>query len=76
MKTPPKHIVIPALLLIYLAVMVGIFGIRLYKAGEYIHFFSVIGVCLAVIVLLYFSLRRRQRLRNRDRNLDEIHNRR
>ena len=64
MKRPPRHIVIPVLLLIYLIVMIAIFGIRLYKQGDYVHFFTVTGVSLAVIVLLYFTLRRRQRLRD------------
>ena len=75
MKRLPKHIVIPSLLLIYLAVMVGVFGMRVYRAGDYAHFFIVTGESLVVIVLIFFIMRARHR-RDNDRNLDEIHNRR
>ena len=67
MKRLPKHIVIPSLLLIYLAVKVGVFGMRVYRAGDYAHFFIVTGVSLVVIVLLFFIMRARHR-RDNDRN--------
>ena len=54
MKTPPKHIVIPALLLIYLAVMVGIFGIRLFQAGEYYRLYKLYEDskdCVGIVVI-------------------------
>lgn len=68
MKPVPKHIIIPALLLIYLIVMIAFFGIRLYRQGEYAHFFSVTGVSLAMIVLLYFTLRCRQKIHDKNKN--------
>lgn len=68
MKRLPKHIVIPSLLLIYLAVMVGVFGMRVYRAGDYAHFFIVTGVSLVVIVLLFFIMRARHRRDNDSNN--------
>lgn len=68
MKRLPKHIVIPSLLLIYLAVMVGVFGMRVYRAGDYAHFFIVTGVSLVVIVLLFFIMRARHRRYNDSNN--------
>lgn len=63
----PKYKVIPALMLVYLAVMTYI-GYRNYAAGllSALHFFGVFAASFAVIVLLYFSLRRRERAK-RDR---------
>lgn len=57
-----RYIVIPVALLIYLAVMAYIGRGELY-AGHYVYYFGIIAATLACIVLLFFTLRRRERLR-------------
>ena len=60
-----RSTVIPLILLVYLAVMATI-GWDEYAAGRSsaLYYFGVIGVTLAVIVLLHFNLKRRERLRS------------
>ncbi len=62
MKVPPRSTLIPAVLLVYLGVMSYI-GFDEFRAGNYLYYFGIIGVTLLVIVLLNFSLKRRERLR-------------
>lgn len=57
-----RSTVIPVLLLIYLAVMAYI-GRSELLAGHYLYYFGIIGATLVCIVLLHFSLKRRERLR-------------
>lgn len=59
---------IPLLLLVYLAVMSYV-GRGELTAGNYLFYFGVIGITLVCIVLLHFSLKRRERLR-REREED------
>lgn len=65
-----KPIIIPLLLLGYLAVMAYI-GYPAYKSGIFsaIHYFGCIGATLLVIVVLHFCLKYREKLRDR-RNRD------
>ena len=63
-----KAVVIPLALLVYLGVMSYI-GLPMYHAGGYFQYFGIIGVSLLVIVLLHFSIKRRERLR-REREED------
>jgi heme exporter protein D len=60
-----KSTLIPLVLLAYLAVMSYI-GYPAYASGEYtpFYYFGIIGVTLCVIVLLHFSMKRRERLRD------------
>ena len=62
MKKLKRHIVIPFLMLCYLAVMAYISRRRLAD-GEYLYYFGVIGISLGIIVLLYFVLKKKERLR-------------
>ncbi len=59
-----KSIIIPLVLLIYLAIMCYI-GYGGYRSGEFstLYYYGVIAGSLLVIVLLHFSLKRRERLR-------------
>lgn len=59
-----KSIIIPLVLLIYLAVMSYI-GYDGYASGEFsaLYYYGVIAGSLFVIILLHFSLKRRERLR-------------
>lgn len=65
MKLPIKrHILIPAVLLIYLAVM-SIMAYPDFRKGVHspLFYFGVIGTTLLVIILLFFFMRKRDRLR-------------
>jgi len=57
-----RSTLIPVLLLIYLAIMSYI-GRDELKQGHYAYYFGVIGATLAVIAILHFSLKKRERLR-------------
>lgn len=60
-----RHILIPAVLLAYLAVM-SIMAYPDYRSGVHsaLFYFGVIGTTLAVIILLFFFMRKRDRLRS------------
>lgn len=62
--TVKRHILIPTVLLVYLAVMSAI-AYPDYRSGVHtpLFYFGVIGTTLVVIVLLYFFMRKRDRLR-------------
>lgn len=66
--TMKRSTTIPLLLLVYLAVMSYV-GRGELTAGNYLFYFGVIGITLVCIVLLHFSLKRRERLR-REREED------
>lgn len=55
---------IPLILLVYLGVMSYI-GFHEYQEGNYLYYFGVIGVTLAIIALLHFFLKKRERQRGR-----------
>ena len=57
-----KSTYLPAVLLIYLLCMAYI-GRGLLQRGEYAYYFSVFGLSLIVIVLLHFSLKKKERIR-------------
>ena len=59
-----RSILIPALLLVYLAVM-SVIGWKKYATGDMgaAEYLGVIALTLAAIVLLHFNLKRRERLR-------------
>lgn len=59
---PPKYKVVPVLLMVYLAAMAFV-GYSRYAAGQMsaLQYFGIIAATVAVIVLLFFSLRARYR---------------
>ena len=59
---PPKYKVVPVLLMVYLAAMAFV-GYPRYAAGQVsvVQYFGIIAATVAVIVLLFFSLRARYR---------------
>ncbi len=66
MKHLPRHIVIPAALLVHLVIM-AIYAYDSWAEGQMssLQYFGTIGVTLAVIIVLSWSLRRRDRLRRK-----------
>lgn len=63
MKKFKKSTYLPALLALYLLVMAYI-GLPILRRGDYLYYFSVFGLSLLVIVLLHFSLKRKEKLRD------------
>lgn len=59
-----RSTLIPAALLVYLAVM-AVIGWKQYASGDMsaTEYFGIIAITIAVIVLLHFNLKRRERLR-------------
>ncbi|MDE6541636.1 MAG: hypothetical protein K2L74_06470 [Muribaculaceae bacterium] len=59
-----RSILVPSVLLVYLAVMSAI-GYPDYASGRTsaLYYFGIIAITLVILVLLYFSLRRRERYR-------------
>ncbi|MCH5245358.1 MAG: hypothetical protein J1E84_02755 [Muribaculaceae bacterium] len=53
---------LPCLLLVYLAVMSYI-GYPEFQAGNYLHYFGVIGITLIIIVLLRIFLKKRENIK-------------
>ena len=56
-----RHIVVTAILLLYLAVMAILFGKDLLRQGQYFRFYATIGLELIVIAGCFFALKRRYR---------------
>lgn len=62
--------------LIYLAAMAAIGWPSYAKAGNYIEYFSFLGASIVVIVLLRVVLRRREKLRQENKNRKDASDRR
>ena len=52
---------LPAAMLVYLAVIVIVYGLPHLRAGEHLLFYGVTGGSLMVIVLLHLVLRKKER---------------
>ena len=63
----PKYILVPSLLTIYALFMTLYFGLDLLKSGQTLRFYGTLAAEIIVIVLAFFALRRRDRLRNQRR---------
>ena len=66
MKRFKKSIFIPAVLLIYLAVM-AYMGRDKFIAGNYLEYFGILVVTLLCIAILFFTLRKQEEIRERRR---------
>lgn len=64
MKKIKKSTIIPLTLLAYLVVM-AVMGYSYYEAGDYLFYFGVIGITLIIIVLLHFTLKKREKLQQK-----------
>lgn len=63
-----SSVVIPSVLLIYLMAM-AYYGRGMLAAGESLKFYGVIACTLVILVVLHFSLKKKERLREQ-RNQD------
>ena len=74
MKRYRKSIIIPLMLLIYLAVM-AYFGRDNLASGNYLEYFGILVVSLLCIAGLYFTLRTQEKIRARkQKELDDLTN--
>ena len=60
-----KHILLPAILLVYVAILAIVSYPRYKESGDWNEYYAVIGVSLLLAVLLFFILRRKQKIRER-----------
>jgi LPXTG-motif cell wall-anchored protein len=58
-----KHILLPAILLVYVAILAIVSYPRYKESGEWNEYYAVIGVSLLLAVLLFFILKRRKKIR-------------
>ncbi len=65
-----RYDIIPLFLLIYLAVMAYL-GRDMFLRGEYVEYFSIIGVTVAIIIALRWALKRKYTLRQQRREEQE-----
>lgn len=63
-----RHIVIPGAIVVYTVVIAIYAAVKHYTPENKTSFFLVIGVNLALAVLLYFILKKREDFRNRSKN--------
>lgn len=61
-----RHITVTSLLVIYALFMTLHFGLDLLKSGQATRFYLTIAAETLVIVLTFFALRRRDRIRERN----------
>lgn len=66
MKKFKKSTYLPLILFIYLAVLAYI-GRDILLRGEYTYYFSVVGLSILVIVLLHFSLKRKEKMKSQNK---------
>ncbi len=59
-----RSTLVPSILAVYLAVMAWI-GYPEYAAGHTsaLYYFGIIGITIVILILLHFSIKRRERLR-------------
>lgn len=73
MKTKiKKSTYLPAILLVYLLCMAYI-GRDILLKGDYLYYFSVFGLSLIIIILLHFSLKKKEK-RDEEKQLNDKNN--
>lgn len=60
-----RHIIVTSLLVIYALFMTLHFGLDLLKTGQETRFYLTVAAEALVIILTFFALRRRDRIRKR-----------
>ena len=66
-----RHIIVPILLTAYALFMTLYFGLDLLKAGHHLRFYGTLAAEVVVIILTFFALRRRDRLRDQRRQSEK-----
>lgn len=65
-----RHIVVTVLLAVYALFMTLYFGLDLLKSGQAMRFYLTVAAETTVIILTFFALRRRDRIKDRHRDSD------
>lgn len=60
-----RHILLPLVLVLYFAGMAVIAYPRYQASGNWREYYVTIGICLLIVLLLFFILKRRQKIRDR-----------
>ncbi|WP_294080673.1 DUF3309 family protein [Proteiniphilum sp. UBA5384] len=60
-----RYIVFPAVVLVYLVIMAVMAYPRYKASGEWTEYFGIIGISLLLALLLFFILRKRDKIRDR-----------
>ena len=59
-----RHIIVTTILAAYALFMTFYFGLDLLKSGQSLRFYLTVAAEIIVIILTFFALRRRDRIRN------------
>lgn len=62
-----RHVILTALITVYAVFMAVYFGSDLLRQGQYARFGITLGAEVVVLVLMFFMLRKRDRLRSQRR---------
>lgn len=60
-----RHNFLPSLLLIYTLVMAVIAYPKFKESGNWVEYLTIIGGCILIAFVLYFILKRKQKLRDK-----------
>lgn len=65
-----RHILLPAALLVYMAIMAFLAYPKYRERGNWDEYLLIIGIGLLLPVLLFFILKRRQKIRDKFTKMD------
>ena len=66
-----RHILIPLILLVYVAIMVVMALPKYQKSGNWSEFAIILAVSLILIVVIYFVYKRKEKLRDKLNNISK-----
>lgn len=64
-KKPKKHVLLPSVLLLYIAVLAYISYPRYQESGNWKEYYIVLGISILLAVSLFFLLKQKQKIRDR-----------
>ena len=64
-RKPKKHILLPSVLLLYIAVLAYISFPRYKESGNWKEYIIVLGISVLLAVSLFFLLKQKQKIRDR-----------
>lgn len=62
-----RYLIVTTLLIIYALFMTIYFGLDLLKSGQHTRFYLTVAAEVIVIILTFFALRRRDRIRDKNK---------
>lgn len=64
-KKPKKHVLLPSVLLLYIAVLAYISYPRYQESGNWKEYYIVLGITVLLAISLFFLLKQKQKIRDR-----------